>query len=322
MNKQYPVILFDDKKIEKYLDMKEILSIVEEGFKRKGLGLVDLPPKIGPKLGNINAFADSMTASIFSKSKKLEAYGLKWISFFSENFKENIPPLNGTIIINNSQNGLTSGILNSNLITGYRTGAISAVCAKYLAPKKEKIKVGIFGLGLQAYTHVLAFKALYQNKVDFLLFEHDRKFLLNFLKKFPKDKFLVFNNSSNLVKLSDVILTLTTFPKKISPYVYAEDLKEDVLILPVDYGSRIDAKLYKSLDEIYTDDIKQYEYKKKASPYFPKNAPKIKTEMGDLVKTNYKRGKNKKRILVFNLGIALFDVLVGNAVVKKIKKLK
>ena len=121
------------------------------------------------------------------------------------------------------------------------------------------------------------------------------------------------------MKSSDIIISVTSFPKKISPYVFAKDLKKDVLILPVDYGFRIDLGLYKYLDEIYTDDIPQYETKLKLGQYFPSAAPKIKKEIGGLVSSNYRRGKKPKRILVFNLGIALFDILTAKLFIEKAK---
>ena len=91
-----------------------------------------------------------------------------------------------------------------------------------------------------------------------------------------------------------------------------------MLILPLEYGTRIDPKLYKCLDEIYTDDIPQYEVKSKLKQYFPSSRPKIKNEMGAIVARNYKRGNKPKKILVFNLGIALFDILTADLYIKKL----
>lgn len=311
-------IVLDDKKIKAALKIKDVIKVVEEGFRKKGLGLVSLPPKRGPQLGVPGAFADAMTVSVSNEKKKLEVFGVKWISAFPGNLKKGLPYLNSLIIINEPESGLPIAVLKGSWITAIRTAGVSAVCAKYLAPRKKQLTVGIFGLGLQAYVHVLAFKSIFKNP-KFILYNHGDSFLKDFLRKFPNLKFATSTNHHEVVKNSDIILSATTFPPKISPYIFVRDLKDDVLILPLDYATRIDPKLYKQLDEIYTDDIDQYESKSKLRNYFPASRPKIKTEIGHIVVNKYKRGNKPKKILVFNLGIALFDILTGHLFLKKFK---
>ena len=319
---QTPKIILDDEKIKKTLKIKDVIEVVEEGFRKKGLGLINLPPKMGPKLGIEGAFAESMPVSVFTERKKLETFGIKWQSAYKSNLKKGLPYLNNLVILNEPECGLPIAILKGNWITAIRTAGVSAVCAKHLAPCKGLLKhaptIGIFGLGLQAYVHVLAFKSVFKNP-KFVLYNHDEKELQRFLNKFPKEKFVILKSFREVVKKSDVILSATTFPLKITPYIFKSDLKNDVLILPLEYGTRIDPALYKYLDEIYTDDIPQYNLKSKLRHYFPLNTPKIKKEIGDIVAKEYKRKNESKRILVFNLGIALFDILTAELFLKKFR---
>ena len=311
MKQKKSIIVLDDEQIKKSLKIKDVIKVVENGFRKKALGLVDLPPKIGPKLGIKGAFADSMPVSVFNKNGNLETFGIKWISGFPNNIKKNIPYLNPIVILNNPETGLPKAILKGNWITAIRTAGVSAVTAKYLAPKKKNLVVGIFGLGLQTYAHVLTFKEVYKN-VRFFLYNHDESFLKKIQEKFPKEKFLISKNYHEVVRNSDVVLSATTFPKKVTPYVFAEDLKEDVLILPIDYGSRIAPNVYKGLDDVYTDDIAQYALKSRIKAYFHPNRPLIKKEIGGLIIQKFKRKNRPQKILVFNLGIALFDILVAD----------
>jgi len=314
-------IVLDDEKIKNTLKIKDVIDTVEEGFRRKGLGLISLPPKMGPKLDIQGAFAESMPVSVFNEKGKLEFFGIKWQSAYTSNLKKGMPYLNNLVILNEPECGLPIAILKGNWITAIRTAGVSAVCAKYLAPKKKNITIGVFGLGLQAYVHVLAFKEIFKNP-KFLLFEHDLSWMKSFKNKLPNEKFLISKNFREVVQNSDLILSATTFPPKITPYIFEKDLKDDVLILPLEYGSRVDPKLYKCLDEIYTDDISQYELKSKLRHYFPQNRPKIKKEIGDVVAKKYKRGNKPKRILVLNLGIALFDILTAKLFLDKNRKLR
>ncbi len=317
MYKNKITVVLDDEKIKKVLDIKDVIKTVEEGFRKKGLGLVSLPPKTGPKLPTAGAFADSMSVSVSNEKGQLEIFGIKWIGAFTENLKIGLPYLNSIIILNEPKYGMPIAVLKGNWITAIRTAAVSAVCAKYLAPKKNRITIGVFGLGVQAYVHVLAFKAIFKD-VNFILYNHGDNFLSDFLKRFPKEKFTSSKDIHEVIKNSDVILSATTFPPKITPYIFERDLKKDVLILPIDYGTRIDPKLYKYLDEVYTDDIPQYDLKGKLGQYFPVTRPKIKKEIGELVAKKYKRENKPKRILVFNLGIALFDILTAKLFLSKL----
>lgn len=325
MNNNIKIIL-DDKKIKKTLKIKDVINVVEEGFRKKGLGLIDLPPKMGPKLNIEGAFAEAMPASIFRapsselRAPKLEIFGVKWQSAYKSNLEKGLPYLNNLIILNEPECGMPIAILKGNWITAIRTAGVSAVCAKYLvgASWQPAPTIGIFGLGLQAYVHVLAFKSIFKNP-KFVFYNHDENELKKFLPKFPEEKFTILKNFHDVVKKSDIILSATTFPPKITPYIYEKDLKDDVLILPLEYGTRTDPALYKHLDEIYTDDIPQYELKNKLRHYFPSNTPKIKKEIGEVIAEKHKRKNTSKRILVFNLGIALFDILVAKLFLKKFK---
>lgn len=313
-----PLIELNDDKIRKILTPKLVLKTIEDGFRKKGQELVNLPPKSGPSLDTPGAFCDSMTASVFKRSgskKKLDTYGIKWLSVFNENQKKGLPIINGLIILNDPETGLPSAILNANYITGIRTAAVSGICAKHLVPQNNKLTIGIFGLGLQAELHLSIFKTLYKD-AEFIIYEHSKRSGLRFRSNHEKENFSYTDNHHELAENSDVILSLTTFPQSITPYIYPEDLKDNVLILPVDYGSRIDPGVYPVLDKIYTDDIIQYEYKTKTTNYFPEKSPEIKKDFGHLLADNYKRSDENMKILVFNLGIALFDVLCAQTFVK------
>lgn len=315
MKKKHLNIFLDEEKIKKSLNINDVIKTVEEGFKKKGLGLVNLLPKKGPELRKLGAFVDSMPVSVFDYDGDLQTFGIKWITAFRSNIEKKIPYINSLIILNDSETGEPIAILRGNWITAIRTAAVSAVTAKYLAPKKKQITIGIFGLGLQTYVHILAFRALYKNP-KFILYNHNEKSIKKFLARFKNEKFEALTNFHDVAKKSDIIISATTFTNKITPYVFEKDLKDDVLILPLDYGCRIDPALYKKVDEVYTDDIPQYKIKSENKFFFPKQKPIIKKEMGEIIATGYKRSSKPKKILVFNLGIGLFDILTAKLLLK------
>src|SRR5437868_6909463 len=53
--------------------------------------------------------------------------GLKWIASFPKNIEQKIPRAHSLTILNNSNTGKPSAIINSSLISGIRTAAVSGL---------------------------------------------------------------------------------------------------------------------------------------------------------------------------------------------------
>ncbi len=66
-------------------------------------------------------------------------FGLKLVSWFSENESKNLPALSGTVLVCDDSTGLPLGILDGGYITGIRTGVAGALGAKYLAREDSKV---------------------------------------------------------------------------------------------------------------------------------------------------------------------------------------
>ena len=77
------------------LTMKDIINAVEEAFREKGYGRVEMPPKPGVHPQN-NSFIHAMPAYI----PKLRSAGVKWVSGFPENYKLGLPYITGLLILN------------------------------------------------------------------------------------------------------------------------------------------------------------------------------------------------------------------------------
>lgn len=83
-------------------------------------------------------------------------YGVKINGGFPGNTERyHLPNILGVIYICNATNGYPLAIMDSVTISRLRTGAATAVAAKYLAPHKN-VRLGIFGYGAQAEIQALA----------------------------------------------------------------------------------------------------------------------------------------------------------------------
>src|SRR5512137_935301 len=140
------------------LDMPTIIASLEAAFKEKGQGRVEMPPKPGIHT-QPDAFIHAMPAYIPS----LKSAGIKWVSGYPENYKRSLPYITGLLVLNDDETGLPYAVMDCTWITAYRTGAASALSAKYLARKQSEV-VGILACGVQGRTNLFALAALFPLK--------------------------------------------------------------------------------------------------------------------------------------------------------------
>jgi ornithine cyclodeaminase/alanine dehydrogenase-like protein (mu-crystallin family) len=141
------------------LPMAEIIKALETAFREKGEGKTEMPPKPGIHPGGGDNFIHAMPAYI----PALKSAGIKWVSGFVENYKRNLPYITGLLILNDVETGLPLAVMDCVWITAMRTGAATAVSARYLA-RAESSVVGVLGCGVQGRTNLEALKVLFPVK--------------------------------------------------------------------------------------------------------------------------------------------------------------
>ena len=87
-----------------------------------------MPPKPGVH-SRPDAFIHAMPAYI----PALHAIGMKWVSGYPANQARGLPYITGLLILNDDETGLPLAVMDCTWITAMRTGAATALAAKYLA---------------------------------------------------------------------------------------------------------------------------------------------------------------------------------------------
>jgi len=136
--------------------MADIIKALEVAFGEKGQGRVEMPPKPGIHPGGGDNFIHAMPAYI----PALKSAGVKWVSGFPDNQERGLPYITGLLILNDAETGLPISVMDCVWITAMRTGAATAVAAKYLA-RPESSVVGILGCGVQGRSNVEALNVLF-----------------------------------------------------------------------------------------------------------------------------------------------------------------
>ncbi|MEE0178423.1 MAG: hypothetical protein U0I25_01540, partial [Oscillospiraceae bacterium] len=143
------------------MSLDKAIDDLEEVFRLYDKGDYILPGKIVMKRPEPNA--EETTGRINAMpgyiGGRFNMPGIKWIGSGPQNpFKYGLPRGSAVIVLNDPETKVPIAIMDGTLISTIRTGAVTGVCAKYMAPSRSKT-VGLFGAGPQCKTQLMALKA-------------------------------------------------------------------------------------------------------------------------------------------------------------------
>ncbi|MFA6236285.1 MAG: ornithine cyclodeaminase family protein [Bacteriovorax sp.] len=299
------------------LPMTEIIQSLETMFLDKGMGKTEMPPKPGIHT-RPDAFIHAMPAYIPS----MKSAGMKWVSGYPENQKKGLKYINGLLILNDDETGIPLSVMDCTWITAQRTGAATAIAAKYLA-RKESSTLGILAAGVQGRSNLEALLCLFPIKkvmVYDLYPEVAKSFASDMSKKFQVD-IEVVAKPELAVKKMDMVVTSGPILKHPTPVIEANWLSEGAFASPVDFDSYWTGAALSQIDKLTTDDHGQMQYYREVG-YF-KQTPKAYADLGELVAGKFKgRENSSERTMAINLGIALEDMATAPLIFKRAMDLK
>lgn len=297
------------------LDMPTIIRSLEAAFKEKGQGRVEMPPKPGIHT-QPDAFIHAMPAYIPS----LKSAGIKWVSGYPENYKRSLPYISGLLVLNDDETGLPYAVMDCTWITAYRTGAASALSAKYLARKQSEV-VGILACGVQGRTNLLAMAALFPIKRAYaydVLPEAQRKYVEEMSAQLGMQVIGVDDPKKAVVE-SDLVITAGPILKHPTPTIEKDWLKPGAFASAVDFDSYWKPEALAQFSKIATDDHAQFQYYKSIG-YF-QTTPDPYADLGEIV-AGLKAGRetDRERTMGMNLGLAMDDMAVAPEIYRRAKE--
>lgn len=297
------------------LPMQEIIELLETAFREKGNGKVEMPPKPG-----IHTMPDAFIHAMPAYIPALRSAGIKWVSGYPENYKRELPYITGLLILNDVETGIPYAVMDCTWITAMRTGAASALSAKYLA-RPESTTVGILACGVQGRANLEALACLFPIRRAFAydIFPSVQDHFVAEMKNQFKFEIVGVKEPKQAVVDSDLVVTSGPILKHPTPAIEKDWLK------PGGYGSAVDFDSYWSgaalsqMDLISTDDHEQFQYYKSVG-YF-RQTPKPYADLGELV-AGLKPGRRdeKQRTLAINLGLAMDDMAVAPEIYRRAKE--
>jgi ornithine cyclodeaminase/alanine dehydrogenase-like protein (mu-crystallin family) len=287
--------------------MAEVIEALEVAFREKGEGRVEMPPKPGIHPGEGDNFIHAMPAYI----PALRSAGVKWVSGFPENYKRGLPYITGLLIFNDVETGLPLSVMDCVWITGMRTGAATAVAAKYLA-RPDSSTVGVLGCGLQGRTNVEALNVLFPLE-RVMAYDLDAKTTQGYAEEMGKRfglEIVVVDTPREAVAGCDLIVTAGPLKKVPHATIQPGWMDEGAFASLVDFDSYWHPDAMKRVAKFCTDDHAQLHYYQSAG-YF-QDIPTVHADLGELAR-GQKPGREtpRERTMTANLGLALDDMAVA-----------
>ena len=285
------------------LPMTEVIEALEEMFREKGAGRVEMPPKPGIHT-RPDAFIHAMPAFI----PAIEAAGLKWIAGYPENQAKGLPYITGLLVLNDPETGLPLAIMDATWITAQRTGAATAIAARRLA-RPDSATVGIVACGVQGRSNLDALACLFPIR-------HVRAYDLHpeisqrYAREMGGKLGIEIEPVASLreaVSGPDIVVTSGPILKDPRPAIEAGWLAPGAFASLVDFDSYWQGGALCQADKLATDDLAQLRYYRQ-SGYF-KDTPEPYADLGELI-IGQKPGRQRpdERTMTINLGLALEDM--------------
>lgn len=292
--------------------MAEIINALEAMFREKAEGRVEMPPKIGVHTLP-DAFIHAMPAYIAAQ----KAVGMKWVSGYPENSKRGLPYIAGLLILNDVETGMPLAVMDCTWITAQRTGAATAVAAKYLA-RKESESVGILGCGVQGRSNVEALKILFPLRKVRAYDVHPERSAeyAREMRSALGIEAVPVASAREAVAGCDIVVTAGPILRKPHATIQRGWLSEGAFASLVDFDSYWHADALHQADKFCTDDVPQLEHYRQIG-YF-QSLPPIYADLGELV-TGRKPGRQTpaERTFACNLGLALDDIATAPLICKR-----
>lgn len=294
------------------LSMPEIIRAVENMFREKGEGRIEMPPKPGihPRK---DAFIHAMPAYI----PRLGAAGIKWVSGYPGNQEKQLPYISGLLILNDPETGIPVAVMDATWITAKRTGAATAVAAKYLA-RTNSSSAGILACGVQGRSNLEALSCLFsltKVKAFDIVPETAKRFAAE-MEPVIEVEIEVVTDPKEAVAGMDIVVTSGPILKHPEPLIEAGWLCEGAFACPLDFDSYWKSEALAQADKLATDDTAQMNYYRKTG-YFT-HTPQPYADLGEIV-TGKKPGRTHdgERTFCINLGLAAEDMATAILLYKK-----
>jgi len=299
----------------------EILKAVEDGLRQHGLRQVVLPPKSHLDLeqrycGHFNILKGYVPS--------IEVAGIKVVGDYVLNYRHQLPSEIGLLTLYHPETGMPFAIVEATKTTWMRTGAVTAIGAKYLARPDSRIIAHIGARGTARY-NILMLSHLFQMEEIRVISKRaeSRDRLVKDLREEHGLPARGANSYEEAVKGADIVVDSTRLEAP-AVLIHREWLKPGSLLIPYGWVMSIDPQIPFMVDKLVVDDWKQCCEGGQLYPLISSGKlteRHLYGEMGEIV-AGQKPGREtpEEQILFWHRGFAISDIMIGYLYYQKAKE--
>src|SRR6202046_4076145 len=277
-----------------------------------------LEPKVAN--GHFNVLRGALKAPI-------DLAGVKGVGDFVDNYKLGFPSELAVLLLLDPAMGAPKAILDASGITDMRTGAVTAIGAKYLARKDAKV-LGHIGARGTAYWNVRLLNHLFD--FDEIHVHSRREKSRNaFAERLAKDlakKVVATADWQSCVEGADIVVEASRLSEP-TPHLKTSWIKPGAFVVPYGTMSAIELSLTDIMTKLVVDDWGQCKGGKFGSLRAHVEAGKLSeaplhAELGQIV-AGLKPGRENdaETNLLWHRGLSLSDIALGHAMLEKSQRL-
>lgn len=297
-----------------YLD---VINAVEQVMADFSNGLCQLPVKIHVNT-RPETYINAMPSYIDGES---EATGLKWVAGYPGNRARGLPVTWGIMVMNDSDTGAVTAVMDARWITAIRTAAVAAVTAKYCKVKDTKAMT-IIGAGEQGRWNARLFKLVIPELTKIYIGDLYEGAVKTYLEKMqplmPDVEFIPFyTDAERQAAIDDSQVLLTATQRSDKPIIYNEMLHKGMLGMPLE-STAWEGKTYtRFADRFVCDDWNLVQTYLKDGKYTD-GLPEEYQLLGDIINGKSSgRADEEEFVISSSHGVALSDVALGKLILER-----
>jgi alanine dehydrogenase len=218
--------------LETVLEMEEVIEAVEEAFRSHYRGEAEVPLRLSLPAGEgLVLYMPAFLRRFRFRNVCTSVLGAKIVSVFAGNPKRGLPLIYSAYLLHDPASGEPLALMEGAYLTGVRTGAASAVAAKYLA-REDAETVGIIGAGFQSFFQAWALSTVLQVK-DIHIYSRTTGKAKELAQRVEAELGVashVAGSAQELVERSDIVVTATPSQEPVLP---GEALREGTTVIAI-----------------------------------------------------------------------------------------